>query len=69
MDHKWNVGLDGRHNLSKARVVLYATPDLKPYLEPYRDDAIYLPTPIDTSMFRPLGMKRKPVALRRDLFY
>jgi len=41
-----------KSNLQKARRVLYATPDMVE-LKRYREDAEYMPTPVDTSMFYP----------------
>lgn len=40
-----------RHCLKKARSVLYATEDLYEYIEPFRPDATWLPTPVDTTTF------------------
>jgi glycosyltransferase involved in cell wall biosynthesis len=39
--------------IERARLVYYATPDLREWVEPFRTDAIFLPNPIETDMFRP----------------
>ncbi len=36
-----------------ARHVFYATPDLKPFLQPLRPDAEFLPNPVDLERFAP----------------
>lgn len=41
-----------KSNLEKARKVLYATPDMVEVLR-YREDAEYMPTPVDISKFYP----------------
>jgi len=53
--------------LRRARVVFYATPDLEQWLRPFRDDAVFLPNPIETDRFRPLGADDPTRATRRDL--
>ena len=40
-----------KHCLKKAKTVLYATEDMNEYIEPFRPDAAWLPTPIDTPTF------------------
>ncbi len=45
----WMVKRDLKH----AKKVIYATPDLEIPVRKYRDDADYLPTPIDTFKFAP----------------
>jgi hypothetical protein len=53
-----------KKNLRNAERVLYATPDLKEAIANYRDDAVYLPTPIDTDKFSPkTDYAEKPKAL------
>ncbi len=37
--------------LRRARLVYYATPDLREWVEPFRRDAIFLPNPIETDVF------------------
>ena len=37
--------------LKRARLVYYATPDLREWVEPFRRDAIFLPNPIETDVF------------------
>lgn len=39
--------------LRRAAAVYYATPDLGPWVLPFRADARFLPNPIDTALFRP----------------
>jgi hypothetical protein len=41
-----------KHNLHVAKKVLYATPDLESKVKSIREDAVYLPTPVDTTVFR-----------------
>jgi glycosyltransferase involved in cell wall biosynthesis len=41
--------------IDRARLVYYATPDLREWVEPFRPDAIFLPNPIETDIFRPAG--------------
>jgi len=41
--------------LRGARAVLYSTVDLGEWVKALRRDALYLPNPIDTETFRPLG--------------
>jgi len=57
-DVRWTVhskkwGWIVKHNLKKAKVMLYATPDLKEHVLKFREDAIYLPTPVKTDVFTP----------------
>lgn len=47
-----------KHNLMAAKAVILATPDLEEYVSPFRKDALYLPTPIDTARFRPQNLDR-----------
>ena len=49
IDGKW--GFIVKHNLRKAKVVLYATPDMEQKIMKYREDAVYLPTPVRTDTF------------------
>jgi len=53
--------------LRRARLVYYATPELEQWLKPFRDDAIFLPNPIETDRFRPLAAGDPARATRRDL--
>ena len=53
--------------LRRARLVYYATPDLEPWLAPFRDDAVFLPNPIETDRFRPLADGDPAREARRDL--
>ncbi|TET63348.1 hypothetical protein E3J49_06720 [Candidatus Bathyarchaeota archaeon] len=46
---KW--GWIVRHNIQKAKKVLYSTPDLETLLDDIRSDATYLPVPVDTEIF------------------
>jgi glycosyltransferase involved in cell wall biosynthesis len=39
--------------LRRAAGVLYATPDLEPWVKSFRSDAVLLPGPVDTDLFRP----------------
>ena len=48
-NRKW--GWIVKYNLEHAKIVLYATPDLKEQVLKFREDAIYLPTPIKTDVF------------------
>jgi len=57
-DVRWTVhskkwGWMVRHNLKSAKTVLYATPDLEEDVKSYRQDAVYLPTPVKTEVFVP----------------
>jgi glycosyltransferase involved in cell wall biosynthesis len=40
-------------SLAQAEKVLYSTPDLAEHVKKERSDAIFLPNPVDTEMFRP----------------
>ena len=53
--------------LRRARLVYYATPDLEEWLRPLRDDAVFLPNPIETDRFRPLASGDPARHGRRDL--
>jgi hypothetical protein len=60
-DVRWTIksklwGSMVKSNLKNATVVLYATPDMEELIKPFREDAIYLPTPIDLEMFQPLSI-------------
>ena len=46
---KWLV----MHGLRRAGGVFFSTPDLYAHVSPIRPDAVYLPNPIDTRLFRP----------------
>jgi len=46
-----------RHNLSKCDKVLVSTPDVLSIAKQFREDAEYLPNPVDTEIFYP-----KPIA-------
>lgn len=39
--------------LKEAQIVFCSTPNLLPLIKPYRSDVIFLPNPIDTSLFKP----------------
>ena len=65
-DIRWTIhskkwGWIVRHNLKKAKVVLYATPDLKEHATKFREDAIYLPTPVKTDVFTPKQRHNNPL--------
>jgi len=49
--HSKKYGWIVKHNLKHANKVLYATPDLEQTVKKFRPDAIYLPTPVKTSVF------------------
>jgi len=53
--------------LRRARLVYYATPDLREWVEPFRPDAIFLPNPIETDLFSPLEPAPADDRARRDL--
>ena len=53
--------------LRRAGLVYYATPDLEQWVRPFRDDAIFLPNPIETDRFRPLAADDAARPTRRDL--
>jgi glycosyltransferase involved in cell wall biosynthesis len=59
-----------RRYLGRASLVLYATPDLREWVLPYRPDASFLPNPIDVDAFAPrdepaadllLGVRLDPI--------
>jgi len=50
--HSKKYGWIVKHNLESAKVVLYSTPDLTEKVKEHRQDAIYLPTPVKTDIFR-----------------
>ena len=41
-----------KSSLRSAKKVVFATPDLEEPVKKYREDAVYLPTPVDTERFR-----------------
>jgi glycosyltransferase involved in cell wall biosynthesis len=41
------------YSLKRAEMVLLSTPDLYQHVKPIREDAIFLPNPIDTTVFSP----------------
>jgi len=53
--------------LRRAALVYYATPDLEEWVRPFRDDAVFLPNPIEVDRFRPLALDDPARAGRRDL--
>lgn len=53
--------------LRRARLVYYATPDLAPWVLPFRRDAIFLPNPIESDRFRPRESSEPAGEPRRDL--
>ena len=59
LNGKW--GFIVRYNLKKAKVVLYATPDMEQKIKEYREDAIYLPTPVRTDIFTPKHRYNSPL--------
>lgn len=51
---EWPVlGWLTRRALRKAQRVFYSTPDLAPHAAQVRDDAVFIPNPIDLERFRP----------------
>jgi glycosyltransferase involved in cell wall biosynthesis len=50
LNTKW--GWIVKHNLLKARTVLFSTEDLAPIVNDFRPDAAYLPNPVDTLRFK-----------------
>ena len=50
--HSKKYGWIVKSNLKHARKVLYATPDLEQTVKRLRPDAIYLPTPVKTDVFK-----------------
>lgn len=40
-------------SLAKAKHILYSTPDLKTFADKVRPDAVFLPNPIQTDLFKP----------------
>lgn len=71
-DVRWTIhgkwGWVVKSNLRKAKVVLYSTPDLEKDVEPYRNDAIYLPNPIELDTFYPMANLRQSEKLRAIYF-
>lgn len=47
-----------RRSLAEAKAVFVSTPDLLPLVRPLRPDAIFIPNPVDTSLFRPIEGSR-----------
>lgn len=43
-----------------AKLVLFSTPDLEPYVKRYIPDPVFLPNPIDADLFKPQDLPRKP---------
>ena len=59
-----------RGNLKAARKVIVSTPDLLPLAKQVREDAEYLPNPIDTDRFSPKNYENeKPKAIGFNLWY
>ena len=50
--HSKRYGWIVKNNLKHAKKVLYATPDLERAVKKLRPDAIYLPTPVRTDIFK-----------------
>ncbi len=44
--------------LQRARRVFYSTPDLREHVTPVRGDAVFIPNPVDTDLFRPAPGQR-----------
>jgi glycosyltransferase involved in cell wall biosynthesis len=53
--------------LRRAALVLYATPDLAADVRRFRNDAVFLPNPIDTGAFTPGGAATRDVLLATSL--
>lgn len=65
---KWGWMIRG--NLKAARKVIVSTPDLLPLAKQIREDAEYLPNPIDTDRFSPKDYENeKPRAIGFNLWY
>jgi glycosyltransferase involved in cell wall biosynthesis len=66
--HLW--GRIVRHNLKKCDKILVSTPDVLALAKQFRDDAEYLPNPVNTGLFHPLPFKvsknRKKVLIASD---
>jgi len=45
-----------RHNLVKCDKVIVSTPDILGIAKKFRDDAVYLPNPVDTALFYPKAL-------------
>ena len=59
-----------RGNLKAARKVIVSTPDLLPLAKQVREDAEYLPNPIDTDRFSPKNYENeKPKVIGFNLWY
>ncbi len=48
-----------RHNLKKCKQILVSTPDVLDIARQYREDAEYLPNPVDTELFYPKAAARQ----------
>jgi hypothetical protein len=59
--HSKKYGWIVKRNLKKAEEVLYGTPDLESAVKQYREDAIYLPTPVRTDVFAPKQHYNNPL--------
>jgi glycosyltransferase involved in cell wall biosynthesis len=55
--HCKKYGWAVKSNLKNANKVFYATEDLEPQIKEYREDAIYIPTPVRTDVFHPIPHK------------
>jgi glycosyltransferase involved in cell wall biosynthesis len=58
----WMWGRIMRHNLKNCDKIIVSTPDLKKIAEPFRNDAEYMPPPVDPEIFYP----KPPLTLRAD---
>ena len=70
-DVRWTIhggwGWMVKSSLKKAKIVLYSTPDLAD-VKPYREDATYLPNPIELDVFYPRPELRMHEGLRAVYF-
>jgi hypothetical protein len=71
-DVRWTIhggwGWMVKSSLKKAEIVLYSTPDLEADVKPYREDAAYLPNPIELDVFYPRLELRTHEGLRAVYF-
>jgi hypothetical protein len=68
--HSKKYGWIVKSNMKHAKKVLYATPDLEETVKKFRQDAVYLPTPVNIDMFTPKShYSKSPKAVYFKLHY
>ncbi|MBN2261218.1 MAG: glycosyltransferase family 4 protein [Clostridiales bacterium] len=53
-----------KHNLKKCNTIIVSTPDILEIAQKYREDALYLPNPVDSTLFYPKPVKEQNKKLK-----